>query len=163
MALHVPRLEHRGAPRPSTEHPRFSIRDVRVGELDGEIVTSLVMLPLQAWCAGTSATSIGAVAINRRSAAAAASAKRSSARRCAKYASDTMLYAFRSDFYQRVRLVADRRTNMISLPPSATHIRQREARCAERHCGGHRATSMPHGTLPRARASGGRAATDLGR
>ena len=35
-----------------TEHPRFSIRDVRVGELDGEIVASLVLYPLLAWVRG---------------------------------------------------------------------------------------------------------------
>ena len=35
-----------------TDHPRFSLRDVRVGELEGRIVASLVLYPLDAWVRG---------------------------------------------------------------------------------------------------------------
>ena len=35
-----------------TEHPRFGLRDVRVGELDGQIVASLVLYPLKGWVRG---------------------------------------------------------------------------------------------------------------
>jgi len=42
-----------------TEHPRFSIRDVRVGELDGELVASLVLYPLKTFVRGTNVNAIG--------------------------------------------------------------------------------------------------------
>src|SRR2546428_12502528 len=35
-----------------TDHPRFGLRDVRVGELDGEIVASLVLYPFTAFVRG---------------------------------------------------------------------------------------------------------------
>ena len=48
-----------------TEHPRFGLRDVRVGELDGQIVASLVLYPLKGWVRGqlVPVTGIGSVAV----------------------------------------------------------------------------------------------------
>src|SRR3989442_8196309 len=47
-----------------TDHPRFDLRDVRVGELDGRIVASLVLYPFHAWVRGQKLrlTGIGSVA-----------------------------------------------------------------------------------------------------
>ena len=35
-----------------TDHPRFSLRDVRVGEVDGQIVASMVLYPFTAFVRG---------------------------------------------------------------------------------------------------------------
>ena len=37
-----------------TDHPRFTVRDVRVGEVDGQIVGSLVLYPFTAAASGCS-------------------------------------------------------------------------------------------------------------
>lgn len=49
-----------------TDHPRFGLRDVRVGELDGEAVASLVLYPLTAYVRGESVpiTGVGSVAVS---------------------------------------------------------------------------------------------------
>ncbi|MEK7331341.1 MAG: GNAT family N-acetyltransferase, partial [Candidatus Eisenbacteria bacterium] len=49
-----------------TDHPRFTLRDVRVAELDGEVVGSLVLYPLTAWVRGQSVpvTGVGSVAVS---------------------------------------------------------------------------------------------------
>ena len=49
-----------------TDHPRFTIRDVRVGELDGQIVCSLVLYPFTAFIRGqrVPVTGIGSVAVS---------------------------------------------------------------------------------------------------
>ena len=49
-----------------TDHPRFTIRDVRVGELDGQIVSSLVLYPFTAFIRGqrVPVTGIGSVAVS---------------------------------------------------------------------------------------------------
>lgn len=121
-----------------TEHPRFSIRDVRVGELDGEIVTSLVMLPLQAWVRGQRlpVTGIGAVAVSpecRRRGVGEALVR--SALREMRQRGDTMsmLYAFRSDFYQKFGWSLIERTNMISLPPTALPASDEARRVRKAH------------------------------
>jgi predicted acetyltransferase len=49
-----------------TDHPRFGLRDVRVGELDGAIVASLVLYPFEAWVRGRKLpiAGIGSVAVS---------------------------------------------------------------------------------------------------
>ena len=49
-----------------TDHPRFGLKDVRVGELDGQIVASLVLYPFSAFVRGQRVpiTGIGSVAVS---------------------------------------------------------------------------------------------------
>ncbi|MBI1798265.1 MAG: GNAT family N-acetyltransferase [Candidatus Eisenbacteria bacterium] len=49
-----------------TDHPRFGLRDVRVGELDGQVVASLVLYPFTAFVRGQRVplTGIGSVAVS---------------------------------------------------------------------------------------------------
>jgi predicted acetyltransferase len=49
-----------------TEHPRFGLRDVRVAELDGQVVGSLVLYPLEVWIRGQKIplTGIGSVCVS---------------------------------------------------------------------------------------------------
>jgi predicted acetyltransferase len=106
-----------------TEHPRFSIRDVRVGELDGEIVASLVLYPLLAWVRGVRLplSGIGSVAVSpehRRRGVGEALVR--ACLRDMRQRGDTMsmLYAFRSDFYSKFGWSLVERTSLLSLPPS---------------------------------------------
>ena len=52
-----------------TDHPRFGLRDVRVGELDGQIVATLVLYPLTTYVRGqrTPVTGVGSVAVSPHS------------------------------------------------------------------------------------------------
>ncbi len=107
-----------------TDHPRFSIRDVRVGELDGETVALLVLYPLLAWVRGVRlpVAGIGSVAVSpehRRRGVAEALVR--ATLRDLRQRGDTMslLYAFRSDFYARFGWSLIERTNLLSLPPAA--------------------------------------------
>jgi predicted acetyltransferase len=107
-----------------TEHPRFSIRDVRVGELDGEVVASLVLYPLLAWVRGVRlpVTGIGSVAVSpeHRRRGVGEALVRATLREM-RQRGDTMslLYAFRSDFYGKFGWSLVERTNLLSLPPAA--------------------------------------------
>src|SRR4249920_1912758 len=49
-----------------TDHPRFTIKDVRVGELEGQIVASLVIYPLLGWVRGQRVplSGVGSVAVS---------------------------------------------------------------------------------------------------
>src|SRR5438094_1929884 len=49
-----------------TDHPRFGLRDVRVGEVDGQLVASLVLYPFTAFVRGqpVAVTGIGSVAVS---------------------------------------------------------------------------------------------------
>jgi len=49
-----------------TDHPRFGLRDVRVGELDGQIVASLVLYPYTAFVRGqrVPVTGVGSVGVS---------------------------------------------------------------------------------------------------
>ena len=115
-----------------TEHPRFSIRDVRVGELDGEIVASLVLYPLLAWVRGVRlpVTGIGSVAVSpehRRRGVGEALVR--ATLRDLRQRGDTMslLYAFRSDFYGKFGWSLIERTSLVSLPPDVLPVSE-EAR-----------------------------------
>ena len=49
-----------------TDHPRFGLRDVRVGELDGQVVASLVLYSFTSYVRGQRVplTGIGSVAVS---------------------------------------------------------------------------------------------------
>src|SRR6185503_6066877 len=42
-----------------TDHPRFGLKDVRVGELDGQIVCSLVLYPFEVFVRGQRVPVVG--------------------------------------------------------------------------------------------------------
>jgi len=106
-----------------TEHPRFSIRDVRVGELEGEPVASLVLYPLLGWVRGRRLpmTGIGSVAVSpeHRRRGVGEALMRATLREM-RQRGDTLsvLYAFRSDFYQKFGWSLIERTNLLAIPPS---------------------------------------------
>ncbi len=107
-----------------TEHPRFSIRDVRVGELDGEIVAALVLYPLHAYVRGhrLATTGIGSVAVSpeHRRRGVAEALLRATLRDLRQRGDATcLLYSFRADFYRRYGWALIERTNLLSLPPAA--------------------------------------------
>ena len=107
-----------------TEHPRFSLRDVRAGELDGELVASLVLYPLQAFVRGqlVPATGIGSVAVSpehRRRGVAEALLRATLRELRQRGDALCLLYAFRSDFYRKFGWSLVERTNLLSLPPAS--------------------------------------------
>ena len=90
-----------------TDHPRFTIRDVRVGELDGQIVASLVYYPLTAFVRGqrVPVLGIGSVAVSpehRRRGVGEMLLK--SALREMRQNGDplSLLYAFRGSYYRKL-------------------------------------------------------------
>jgi predicted acetyltransferase len=89
-----------------TDHPRFDLRDVRVGELDGQLVASLVLYPLTAWVRGQKIplAGVGSVAVSpeHRRRGVAESLMRSALREMRQRGSAfSMLYAFRGSFYRK--------------------------------------------------------------
>lgn len=107
-----------------TEHPRFSLRDVRVGEVDGEVVSTLALYPLRAWVRGQSlgVTGIGSVAVSpehRRRGIGEALVRATLRELRQRGDGMCMLYAFRADYYRRFGWALAERTNLLSLPPTA--------------------------------------------
>ena len=107
-----------------SDHPRFGLKDVRVGELEGELVGSLVLYPLDAFVRGASVpvVGIGSVAVSpehRRRGVADALVR--SALREMKEREDawSMLYSFRGDFYRRFGWGLVETPTMLSVPPTA--------------------------------------------
>lgn len=105
-----------------TDHPRFTLRDVRVGELDGELVAALVMYPFTAYVRGARVpvTGIGSVAVSpehRRRGIGEALIR--SVLREMRQRGDalTMLYAFRADWYRRFGWSLIESPHLLSLPP----------------------------------------------
>ncbi len=106
-----------------SDHPRFGLRDVRVGELDGELVASLVLYPFQAWVRGTRVpvTGIGSVAVSpehRRRGIGEALVRASLREMRQRGDSMSMLYAFRGDFYRRFGWGLVEMPTMMSVPPA---------------------------------------------
>jgi predicted acetyltransferase len=90
-----------------TDHPRFALRDVRVGELDGELVASLVLYPLRAWVRGqrVAVAGVGSVAVSpehRRRGVAGALMRAALQELRQRGTAFSMLYAFRASFYRRL-------------------------------------------------------------
>lgn len=90
-----------------TDHPRFSLRDVRVGELDGLIVASLVLYPLTAYVRGqrVSMTGVGSVAVSpeHRRRGIGETLLRAMLREMRQRGSAlSALYAFRGSYYRKL-------------------------------------------------------------
>ncbi len=105
------------------DHPRFGLRDVRVGELDGEIVASLVLYPLHAYVRGEKlpVTGIGSVAVSpehRRRGIGEALVRASLREMRQRGDAMSMLYSFRGDFYRRFGWGLVETPVMYSLPPA---------------------------------------------
>jgi predicted acetyltransferase len=90
-----------------TDHPRFGLRDVRVAELDGQIVGSLVLYPFQAWVRGTRVplTGIGSVAVSpehRRRGIGEAMLKAMLREMRQRGDAMSVLFPFRDSFYRKL-------------------------------------------------------------
>ena len=90
-----------------TDHPRFTLRDVRVGELDGAVVASLVLYPLAAWVRGqrVSLTGVGSVAVSpeHRRRGVGEALMRAALREMRQRGSAlSALYAFRGSYYRKL-------------------------------------------------------------
>jgi len=90
-----------------TDHPRFTLRDVRVAELDGEVVASLVLYPLTAWVRGHGVpiTGVGSVAVSpeHRRRGVGEAFLRSALREMRQRGSHlSALYAFKGAYYRKL-------------------------------------------------------------
>lgn len=106
-----------------SDHPRFGLRDVRVGELDGEIVASLVLYPLHAFVRGEKlgVAGIGSVAVSpehRRRGVAEALVRACLREMRQRGDALSMLYSFRGDFYRRFGWGLVEMPTMLSVPPA---------------------------------------------
>jgi predicted acetyltransferase len=106
-----------------SDHPRFGLRDVRVGELDGEIVAYLVLYPLHAWVRGTKlpVVGIGSVAVSpehRRRGIGDALLRATLREMRQRGDAMSMLYSFRADFYRRFGWGLVEMPTMLSVPPA---------------------------------------------
>ncbi|MCE9626346.1 MAG: GNAT family N-acetyltransferase, partial [Candidatus Eisenbacteria bacterium] len=104
------------------DHPRFGLRDVRVGELDGEIVASMVLYPLHTIVRGVSlpVTGIGSVAVSpehRRRGVGEALVRAALREMRQRGDAMSMLYAFRGDFYRRFGWGLIEQPTMYAVPP----------------------------------------------
>jgi predicted acetyltransferase len=125
-----------------TDHPRFALKDVRVGELDGEVVASLVLYPFHAYVRGErlAVTGIGSVAVSpdhRRQGLADVLLRSTLHEMRERGDAWSMLYPFRGDFYRRFGWGLVETPALLSMPPStlpdadeARHVRR--ARPADR-------------------------------
>ncbi len=105
------------------DHPRFGLRDVRVGELDGEIAAALVLYPLHAYVRGGKlpVTGIGSVAVSpehRRRGVGEALVRASLREMRQRGDALSMLYAFRGDFYRRFGWGLVETPILLSVPPA---------------------------------------------
>ena len=90
-----------------TDHPRFTLRDVRVVELEGQIVASLVLYPLQVWVRGQKLplTGIGSVAVSpeHRRRGVGEATMRAALRELRQRGNHlSALYAFRNSYYRKL-------------------------------------------------------------
>ena len=90
-----------------TDHPRFTLRDVRVAELDGEVVASLVLYPLSAWVRGQAVpvTGVGSVAVSpeHRRRGVGEALMKSALREMRQRGSHlSALYAFKGAYYRKL-------------------------------------------------------------
>jgi predicted acetyltransferase len=106
-----------------TEHPRFGLRDVRVAELDGQVVGSLVLYPLEIWVRGQKIpmTGIGSVCVSpeHRRRGIADVMMRSTLRELRqKGRALSGLYAWRGSYYQKFGYGVAEYVHEISVSPS---------------------------------------------
>ena len=90
-----------------TDHPRFGLRDVRVVELEGQTVASLVLYPLQAYLRGqrVPVTGVGSVAVSpeHRRRGVGEAAMRAALRELRQRGSHlSLLYPFRNSYYRKL-------------------------------------------------------------
>src|SRR6266850_4703355 len=90
-----------------TDHPRFSLRDVRVAELEGQVVASLVLYPLSAYVRGhrLPITGVGSVAVSpeHRRRGVGEACLRAALRELRQRGQHlSALYPFRSSYYRRI-------------------------------------------------------------
>jgi predicted acetyltransferase len=90
-----------------TAHPRFALSDVRVAELGGHIVASLVLYPLTAWVRGRHVplTGVGSVAVlpEHRRQGVGEALLRSALREMRRSGRAlSVLYAFRGSYYRKL-------------------------------------------------------------
>jgi predicted acetyltransferase len=107
-----------------TDHPRFELKDVRVGELGGEVVASLVLYPLLTYVRGErlAVTGIGSVAVSpehRRRGIADQLLRATLEEMRARGDAWSLLYPFRGDFYRRFGWGLVETPVLLSLPPAA--------------------------------------------
>ena len=106
-----------------SDHPRFDLRDVRVGEVEGELVASLVLYPFQAFVRGSAVpvTGIGSVAVSpehRRRGIGDALIRAALREMRQRGDAWSMLYAFRGEFYRRFGWGLVETPTMLSVPPA---------------------------------------------
>jgi predicted acetyltransferase len=90
-----------------TDHPRFGLRDVRVAELDGQVVASLVLYPLTVYVRGQRVplTGVGSVAVSpeHRRRGVGEACLRAALRELRQRGSHLSgLYAFRGSYYRKL-------------------------------------------------------------
>jgi len=105
-----------------TDHPRFGLKDVRVGELDGQIVASLVLYPLMACVRGQRlhVVGVGSVAVSpehRRRGVGEALMR--SALRELRHSGRALsaLYAFRGSYYRKLGYGVIERVHTLAITP----------------------------------------------
>ena len=105
-----------------TDHPRFTIKDVRVGELEGQIVASLVLYPLVSWVRGQRlpVAGVGSVAVSpeHRRRGIGETLMRSVLRELRQTGQAfSMLYPFRGSFYRRFGYGTIEQVHQIAISP----------------------------------------------
>jgi predicted acetyltransferase len=106
-----------------TDHPRFTLRDVRVGELDGRIVASLVLYPLQAWVRGQRIplTGVGSVAVSpehRRRGVGEALMRFALREMRSRGSAFSALYPFRGSYYRKLGFGAIEIVHELAVAPA---------------------------------------------
>ncbi len=106
-----------------TDHPRFTVRDVRVGELDGQIVCSLVLYPFTAFVRGqrVQMTGVGSVAVSpeqRRRGIGEAFLKSMFREMRQTGRALSILYPFRASYYRKLGYGAIEMTHSLAFSPA---------------------------------------------
>ena len=106
-----------------TDHPRFTIRDVRVGELEGQIVASMVLYPLTALVRGQKlpVIGVGSVAVSpehRRRGVAETLMKFAIREMRQRGDALSMLYAFRGSYYRKLGYGVIEYVHQVATSPS---------------------------------------------
>jgi predicted acetyltransferase len=105
-----------------TDHPRFGLKDVRVGELDGQIVASLVLYPFTGWVRGQrlGLAGIGSVAVSpeHRRRGVGEALMRATLRELRQGGRAlSVLYAFRGSYYRKLGYGVIERVHTLAIAP----------------------------------------------